>query len=98
MVTHLQVNGLSNLFWGWGREDDELYVRMKEVGMKVHYPQGITTGYRTFKHIHDKQKRPRDQSKNKKQWDVSYGTCDVVLYIQCCYPCRCLAGEIGLLE
>ena len=31
-----QVNGLSNLFWGWGREDDELYLRMKEAGMKVH--------------------------------------------------------------
>ena len=31
----LQVNGLSNLFWGWGREDDELYVRMKEAGMIV---------------------------------------------------------------
>ena len=31
----LQVNGLSNLFWGWGREDDELYVRMKEAGMTV---------------------------------------------------------------
>lgn len=30
-----QVNGLSNLFWGWGREDDELYLRMKEAGMKV---------------------------------------------------------------
>ena len=31
----LQVNGLSNLFWGWGREDDELYLRIKEVNMPV---------------------------------------------------------------
>ena len=31
----LQVNGLSNLFWGWGREDDELYLRIKEVKMAV---------------------------------------------------------------
>ena len=23
------------MFWGWGREDDELYLRMKEAGMKV---------------------------------------------------------------
>lgn len=30
-----QVRGLSNLFWGWGREDDELYLRMKEAGMTV---------------------------------------------------------------
>ena len=31
----LQVNGLSTLFWGWGREDDELYLRMKEAKMTV---------------------------------------------------------------
>ncbi len=62
---------MSNLFWGWGREDDELFVRMKEAGMKVHYPQGISTGYSTFKHIHDKQKRPRDQKRYENQWDVS---------------------------
>ena len=30
-----QVRGLSNLFWGWGREDDELYLRMREAGMTV---------------------------------------------------------------
>ena len=29
------MNGLSNLFWGWGKEDDEFYQRMKEAGMKV---------------------------------------------------------------
>ena len=26
---------MSNLFWGWGREDDEFYQRMKEAGMTV---------------------------------------------------------------
>ena len=31
----LQVNGLSNLFWGWGREDDELYLRIKEINIPV---------------------------------------------------------------
>ena len=78
---NLQVNGLSNLFWGWGREDDELYVRMKEAGMKVHYPQGITTGYSTFKHIHDKQKRPRDQKRYENQWDVS-----TIVSLEFCLP------------
>lgn len=56
-----QVNGLSNQFWGWGREDDEFYLRMKEARMIIHYPTGITTGYDTFRHNHDKEKRPRDQ-------------------------------------
>lgn len=66
-----KVNGLSNLFWGWGREDDELYTRMREKNMEVHYPQGITTGYQTFKHMHDRHKRPRDQKAYKNQWDLS---------------------------
>ncbi len=71
MVYCSQVNGLSNLFWGWGREDDELYTRMREKGMVVQYPKGITTGYQTFRHIHDRVKRLRDQKKYKNQWDVS---------------------------
>jgi len=64
------VNGLSNQFWGWGREDDELYTRMMEKKMVIQYPQGITTGYKTFRHIHDKVKRPRDQKSYKNQWHV----------------------------
>ena len=28
---------------------------------QVQYPTGITTGYNTFRHNHDKEKRPRDQ-------------------------------------
>ena len=30
-----QLNGLSNRFWGWGREDDELYMRIQEANLKV---------------------------------------------------------------
>ena len=26
---------MSNRYWGWGREDDELYVRLKKAGLKV---------------------------------------------------------------
>ncbi|KAK3094815.1 hypothetical protein FSP39_006563 [Pinctada imbricata] len=58
-----QVNGMSNKYWGWGREDDEFYVRMKMAGLKIHRPKNITTGYKTFRHIHDKRKRPRDQAR-----------------------------------
>lgn len=67
-----KVNGLSNQFWGWGREDDELYMRLKDAGLKVQYPQNITTGTtNTFKHIHDKAARPRDQKKYFNQWEIS---------------------------
>ncbi|XP_065071639.1 beta-1,4-galactosyltransferase 7-like [Rhopilema esculentum] len=56
-----QVNGLSNKFWGWGREDDELYMRMTEAGYQIQrHGMEITTGYNTFRHEHDAVKRPRD--------------------------------------
>jgi hypothetical protein len=29
----VEVNGMSNLFWGWGGEDDELYERFKRKGL-----------------------------------------------------------------
>lgn len=38
------VNGMSNKYWGWGLEDDEFYVRLKDVGLQVHRPTNITTG------------------------------------------------------
>ncbi|KOB74033.1 putative beta-1,4-galactosyltransferase [Operophtera brumata] len=28
------VNGMSNNYWGWGLEDDEFYVRLKDAGLK----------------------------------------------------------------
>ena len=84
------MNGLSNLFWGWGREDDELYLRITEIKMpvssaahvlpmdnrvihlQIFQPKGITTGYKTFLHIHDKDARPRDQKRYYNQYEVGY--------------------------
>jgi len=44
------VNGMSNKYWGWGLEDDEFYVRLKEAGLNVSRPVNITTGTEnTFK-------------------------------------------------
>ena len=33
-----RVDGLSNLFWGWGREDDEFYLRVLDAGYSVQRP------------------------------------------------------------
>lgn len=68
-----QVNGMSNRYWGWGREDDELYVRLKKAGLRVRRPDNttITTGQNTFKHIHDKRLKPRD---NKRYFDQKQKT------------------------
>ena len=38
------VNGMSNKYWGWGLEDDEFYVRLKDAGLTVYRPKNITTG------------------------------------------------------
>jgi xylosylprotein 4-beta-galactosyltransferase len=55
---------MSNKYWGWGLEDDEFYVRLKDAGLKVHRPQNITTGITdTFNHIHDRAHRRRDTVK-----------------------------------
>lgn len=63
MLTHenfKSCGGMSNNFWGWGREDDEFFLRMRDQKLTIGRPQGVTTGYNTFKHVHDKEKRPRD--------------------------------------
>lgn len=59
-----RVNGMSNKYWGWGLEDDEFYVRLKEAGLGVQRPENITSGPdNTFRHIHDRNHRKRDMTK-----------------------------------
>ncbi|GAB1609526.1 beta-1,4-galactosyltransferase 7-like [Argonauta hians] len=66
-----KTRGLSNRYWGWGQEDDEFYVRMKKAGLVISRPQNITTGNRTFKHLHDSKKRRRDTSRFFNQHYIS---------------------------
>ncbi|KAJ3587263.1 hypothetical protein NHX12_010861 [Muraenolepis orangiensis] len=65
-------NGMSNRFWGWGREDDEFYRRLRKAGLQLFRPSGITTGFKTFRHIHDPAWRKRDQKRiaSQKQFKV----------------------------
>lgn len=37
MPLSFQCNGMSNRFWGWGREDDEFYRRIKGAGLQVRH-------------------------------------------------------------
>nr|CAG4641102.1 EOG090X0AZ6 [Eulimnadia texana] len=67
-----KLNGMSNRYWGWGLEDDEFYVRMKEGGIVVTRPDHITTGrHDTFRHIHNAKKRVRDRERCFNQREVS---------------------------
>ena len=61
------LNGMSNRYWGWGREDDEFHARISDARLKIERPTGLTTGYDTFKHIHDKEHRKRDYHRTKEQ-------------------------------
>lgn len=66
LLTHQDFKtcrGMANKFWGWGREDDEFFLRMKEAKLTINRPQGVTTGYHTYKHVHDKVRRPRDSKR-----------------------------------
>lgn len=38
------LNGMSNRYWGWGLEDDEFYVRIKDAHLQVKRPANISTG------------------------------------------------------
>ncbi|XP_077296932.1 beta-1,4-galactosyltransferase 7 [Arctopsyche grandis] len=58
------VDGMSNKYWGWGLEDDEFYVRLKEAKLEVSRPINISTDQtNTFRHIHDRLHRKRDTAK-----------------------------------
>jgi len=55
---------MSNKYWGWGLEDDEFFVRLKDAGLSIHRPINIKTGMtNTFSHIHDRAHRKRDTTK-----------------------------------
>ncbi|XP_071947600.1 beta-1,4-galactosyltransferase 7-like [Antedon mediterranea] len=72
MKHYQMLNGLSNKFWGWGREDDEFYMRMKEADLEISRPEGITTGRESFYHMHDKVRRPRDMERSHEQRKDSF--------------------------
>ncbi|KAF5274005.1 hypothetical protein FQA39_LY01120 [Lamprigera yunnana] len=66
------VNGMSNKYWGWGLEDDEFFVRLRDANLNVSRPENITTGtHNTFNHIHDKNYRKRDTVKCYNQREVT---------------------------
>ncbi|KAF4518452.1 hypothetical protein B566_EDAN002107 [Ephemera danica] len=66
------VNGMSNKYWGWGLEDDEFYVRLKDAGLTVHRPANLSSGTKhTFKHNHERSRRKRDMTKCYKQQEIT---------------------------
>ncbi|XP_050428592.1 beta-1,4-N-acetylgalactosaminyltransferase bre-4-like [Adelges cooleyi] len=48
---YFQVNGYSNLFWGWGGEDDDMGYRLEQVGLPITRPPTHFGRYTMVKHI-----------------------------------------------
>ncbi|KAM3723350.1 Xylosylprotein 4-beta-galactosyltransferase [Dirofilaria immitis] len=72
MFDYKVVNGMSNKYWGWGLEDDEFYLRLRDANLlsSLQRPTNLTTNrFNTFRHIHDPKLRKRDFKKygNQKQ-------------------------------
>lgn len=68
----IQIDGLSNNYWGWGLEDDEFYLRLKEAKIGIHRPGNLTTSTsNTFRHNHDRTVRKRDMTKCYNQREVT---------------------------
>lgn len=63
-----RINGMSPLYWGWGREDDNFYLRMKLAGMSIYRPHRLSTNQsNTFRHIHNKSVHRRDYTQYGRQ-------------------------------
>ncbi|VDN44806.1 unnamed protein product [Gongylonema pulchrum] len=67
------LNGMSNKYWGWGLEDDEFYLRLRDANFlsSMQRPVNLTTDRRnTFRHIHNPVLRKRDFKKYGNQKEV----------------------------
>lgn len=72
-----KINGMSNMFWGWGGEDDDLYARITQMGFKLTRPS-IQIGRYTMVRIHHFQSSKADPNRmnllqNSKQRMVADG-------------------------
>ncbi|XP_077966945.1 beta-1,4-galactosyltransferase 2-like [Styela clava] len=57
MVTTSQfmsTNGFSNIYWGWGGEDDDLFIRLWNKGYRLHNPHGKNCSYHMILHQTEK--------------------------------------------
>ena len=46
------VNGYSNVYWGWGSEDDDMYKRVRYHGYQITRPTGAIGFYDVVKRNH----------------------------------------------
>ncbi|KAI0218403.1 Beta-1,4-N-acetylgalactosaminyltransferase bre-4 [Lamellibrachia satsuma] len=63
-TAHFQrLNGYSNLYWGWGAEDDDMAYRIMHVGLRITRPRASIARYKMIKHP---KRKPSDWRKRAK--------------------------------
>ncbi|XP_064629666.1 beta-1,4-galactosyltransferase 4-like [Lineus longissimus] len=58
-----RANGYSNLYWGWGAEDDDMAYRILHIGLKITRPPDYVARYKMIKHT---KRKPSDWRKRAK--------------------------------
>lgn len=53
-----QTFDLSNKYWGWGGEDDDMYQRIKWANYKISRPQPKLARFKMIKHLNEKKNAP----------------------------------------
>ncbi|GMT19113.1 hypothetical protein PFISCL1PPCAC_10410 [Pristionchus fissidentatus] len=62
-----KIDGMSNKYWGWGLEDDEFFLRIRDGRLRLDRPSGLTTDRKTtFRHVHGPN-RKRDQTRKSER-------------------------------
>nr|XP_054766012.1 beta-1,4-galactosyltransferase 6-like [Lytechinus pictus] len=46
------INGFPNVYWGWGGEDDDIWKRVKDVGLNITRYEGPVYHYDVIRHHH----------------------------------------------
>jgi len=57
-----RLNGFSNMFWGWGGEDDDMAARVQSHGMRIERYSEEIARYRMIKH--------KPEKPNKMRWSL----------------------------
>jgi beta-1,4-galactosyltransferase 1 len=66
----LTINGFSNVYWGWGREDDDLLHRVEMMGMTVDRADSSIARYTTIKEDHVQ--GPKNPVRDELIYDAEY--------------------------
>ncbi|XP_072143297.1 beta-1,4-N-acetylgalactosaminyltransferase bre-4-like isoform X2 [Dermacentor andersoni] len=68
----LRVNGYSNVYWGWGAEDDDMTFRLKHINQTILRRPADIARYKSLRHTQSKKNEARHGI--LKDWEKRYKT------------------------